>query len=349
MKDSPIPKDVRRTSIDSTISIEVTTPTLKTDEVFHLNSKDDIILPVTQRFISTLTLKGKYISTDSSLSGCGLGTPDSGISLKPNYDPLLALRASLAVKRIETHPPLPLVAPPPPPPEEKAPPPPPEGIENISSDEGDKQPLISPFPVFEEISGDESPVMVYSQLEIEEISSDEGRGSDMEISDVEADVIELNVGQSTKACHPLPPLPPIPPSFPPPPDFFSKFQLPDHTLSYNDTPTTVLSTQNGYSEDKDDIITLHTHSESILQTKFSPVKQWKVPTAITREERRGQNVLFCALEQLSKILLRDVEKKLVESSAYPVLDQLWDKREVSVCKIILNYGPVSSLSSLAVN
>ena len=85
---------------------------------------------------------------------------------------------------------------------------------------------------FEEISGDESPVMVYStQLEVEAISSDEddtdhvGGGEDMEISDedtIRDNIIELNVKQVTKDYHvPYPPmglpaLPPVPPSYPPP-------------------------------------------------------------------------------------------------------------------------------------
>ena len=36
------------------------------------------------------------------------------------------------------------------------------------------------------------------------------------------------------------------------------------------------------------------------------------------------------MEQLRLILLNDVHKKIVENSAYPVLDSHWEKREKEV-------------------
>lgn len=46
-----------------------------------------------------------------------------------------------------------------------------------------------------------------------------------------------------------------------------------------------------------------------------------------KTESISQDVLFKAMEQLRLILLNDVHKKIVESSAYPVLDAHWEKRE----------------------
>ena len=402
----PVTRDPRRESVDSTKAQEITTPTIKQDGgTPNFNSHDsetreeEKMSSLNQKFypFSSLTLKNTSTSSvgESPLNSCfspGLSTPssiDSGISLKPNFDPLLALRSSLgqslASKRQNAPPPLPPSVPPPPPPEEQIPPPPPakeEGIENISSDEEQKshtnstsstitQKIVSkdvlvspsvtlispPFNVvsnanfeleFEEISGDESPVMVYNTLlQVEEISSDEGHGSDMEISDEDANpdnLIEFNVAASNKTFYPTPPippppLPPVPPSFPPPlpppPNFFPEpsYQLSegysDHKSSaVESTPSLPTAYYNGYPQDSS-YYTLRS-PPAVNKTKFSPAKQWKVPTAFTREERRSQNVLFYALEQLLRILVRDVEKKLVESAAYPVLDEFWEKKDKEV-------------------
>ena len=200
---------------------------------------------------------------------------------------------------------------------------------------------------YEEISGDESPVMVYNTvLEVEEISSDEGHGSDMEISDEDTNpdnLIEFNVAASNKTFYPTPPippppLPPIPPSFPPPlpppPNFFPEpsYQLSegysDHKSSaVKPTPSLPTAYYNGYPQDSS-----YYSSSGVNKAKFSPAKQWKVPAAFTQEERRSQNVLFYALEQLLRILVRDVEKKLVESAAFPVLDEFWEKKDKEVQK-----------------
>ena len=42
------------------------------------------------------------------------------------------------------------------------------------------------------------------------------------------------------------------------------------------------------------------------------------------------------MEQLRLILLNDVHKKIVENSAYPVLDSHWEKREKEVVYILHN-------------
>ena len=196
----------------------------------------------------------------------------------------------------------------------------------------------------EEISGDESPVMVYStQLELEEISSDEEEGQqgsdDMDISDEDMSqnesLIEVNIQPTTKTypCYPTPPaipppLPPIPltyhhipPGYYPKPPYLPSDIYPPPSLHQHVYPTAM----NGYPEDN------YKYSfSSYPNTKFTPTKQWKVPSANNRKERQGQNVLYRALEQLSRILLKDLEKKLVESSAYPVLDGFWEKREDKV-------------------
>ena len=311
---------------------------------------------------SCLSLKATQSTSSSGESPIGsTSTPDSGISMRtPSYDPLLALRSlSLAAKRKEALPPLPPSAPP----DEQAPPPPPvkeEGIENISSDEDGVDPLpescknlgvathLTPPTTtvfeFEEISGDESPVMVYNQLEVEEISSDDEHNSDMDISDEDDThgntVIELNVttatSNTTDTFFPAPPMPPptvpppIPPAFAPPPGFFSQEYFSDNSRHMEASLYNGTNDEYAPPVNKDNELDYYMMSNSINASKFSPAKQWKVPLAVTRKERRGQNVLYCALEQLSKILLRDVEKKLVESSAFPVLDRFWERKEKEV-------------------
>ena len=49
-----------------------------------------------------------------------------------------------------------------------------------------------------------------------------------------------------------------------------------------------------------------------------------------KRESISQDVLYKAMEQLRLILLNDVHKKIVENSAYPVLDSHWEKREKEV-------------------
>ena len=196
---------------------------------------------------------------------------------------------------------------------------------------------------FEEISGDESPIMVYStKLEVEEISSDEEKEDkassdvDMEISDEDLtqdeNLIELNVKPISKSFHPfpsppmmLPPLPPIPMYPPPlpPPGFFPKppFPPPDIFPPLPPQPPILPPAINGFPENSFKSFPI---SE---KNHFTPSKQWRVPSAGSKRERQGQNVLYRVLEQLASILLRDYEKKVVESAAYPVLDRFWEKRE----------------------
>lgn len=364
--------------MDSVKSFEVTTPTIKTDDssIFnnHENSKDEgfqspsSVSAHSSHQVNATTIKTESISSvggsprssgcdHTTPSGCGQTTPDSGISIKYSFDPILALRVLLAKRRPplpplpplpkEKAPPPPSEAPPlpkekapppplevPPPPEEKAPPPPSEAPPppfeapptKASSDEDtEKTTESSLFPVFEEISCDEdSPIMINkNKLMVEDISSEEeeeeegegerGNGSvDMDISDSEQNsnqIIELNVSHQPSTFL-LPPLPSH--------DFFNYNRDERRPLNY-EGPKTPPTTN------RDEGVPAHSRTR---KNKFSPAKQWKVPSAVTREEKRGQDVLYCALEQLSKILLRDVEKKLVESSAFPVLDQVWDKRKV---------------------
>ena len=131
----PVTKDPRRESVDSAKAQEITTPTIKQDGgTLNFNSHDsetkeeEKMSSLNQKFypFSSLTLKNNSTSSvgESPLSSCfspGLSTPssiDSGISLKPNFDPLLALRSSLgqslASKRQNAPPPLPPSVPPPP-------------------------------------------------------------------------------------------------------------------------------------------------------------------------------------------------------------------------------------------
>jgi hypothetical protein len=63
-------------------------------------------------------------------------------------------------------------------------------------------------------------------------------------------------------------------------------------------------------------------SKSKMLKGFSPPKN--------KRESISQDVLCKAMEQLRLILLNDVHKKIVENSAYPVLDSHWEKREKGV-------------------
>ena len=214
---------------------------------------------------------------------------------------------------------------------------------------------------FEEISGDESPVMMYNvQLEVEEISSDEGAGlpdsnegaglpvnegagqtgsEDMEISDEDVsheNLIELNVQPTTGSKYHFPPNntpltppmilpPPIPPvpMYPPPippPGYYPKPPFPPSEI-FPPRPPAPTPTINGYKG------TPSYKSPSFERNHFSPRKQWRVPAANNHKERCGQNVLYRVLEQLGNILFRDYERKVIGSAAYPVLDRFWEKRE----------------------
>ena len=212
---------------------------------------------------------------------------------------------------------------------------------------------------FEEISGDESPVMMYNvQLEVEEISSDEGEGlpnkgaelpvnegagqtgsEDMEISDEDVsheNLIELNVQPTAGSKYhfppnntpltppmilppPIPPVPMYPPPIPPP-GYYPKPPYPPSDI-FPPQPPISTPTINGYRE------TPSYKSPYFEKNRFSPRKQWRVPTANNHKERCGQNVLYRVLEQLGNILFRDYERKVIGLAAYPVLDRFWEKRE----------------------
>ena len=271
------------------------------------------------------------------------------------------------------------------------------------------RPLSSTYELeVEEISGDESPVMVcFEPLKVETISDDDMDlgDEDMEMcsddENAQDSVIEVNVKTSSSQSnitsrpmvgphmphpplpplpqemrpnsgpHPLPPPPPIgyfppppppgttpfpphppPPHLPPlPPTSRADFEFvspphparPPHMMLHpppphepvrprpyhnsppprfiNDIPLPHLP--NGY-------IGRHPPSRSFSKSKmlkgFSPPKN--------KRESISQDVLCKAMEQLRLILLNDVHKKIVENSAYPVLDSHWEKREKEVIVIL---------------
>lgn len=245
----------------------------------------------------------------------------------------------------------------------------------------------SPRPAYEleveEISGDESPVMVYFEpLKVESISDDDaggeggagaivGGGDDMEISDNENEdnVIEVNVETGGNFIptagpmmgpHPmhLPPHPPaflpgfFPPMPPPPmggfPPFHHHHFSPHHMMPppgptqsppplperqrnrsrrYYDSPPGPFIKDHQVSRPPNGYIGSRWHS-SRSYSKSKVLRNFPIPKDKT--EAISQDVLFKAMEQLRLILLNDVHKKIVESSAYPVLDLYWEKREKEV-------------------
>ena len=269
----------------------------------------------------------------------------------------------------------------------------------------------SPCPVssayeleVEEISGDESPVMVcFEPLKVETISDDdmELSGDDMEVcsddENAQDNVIEVNVKTSQppmiptfaprghppglprppfppdmRPDHPPPPPPPLgffpphPPGapFPPPPhlhpppgppgrpdfEFISPPHhppLPPHMmlhpphepvrprLTYHNSPPSFINDvpisrlPNGY-------IGRHPPSRSFSKSKM--LKGFSSPK--NKREGISQDVLYKAMEQLRLILLNDVHKKIVENSAYPVLDSHWEKREKEVQCTCMCVGPL---------
>ena len=259
----------------------------------------------------------------------------------------------------------------------------------------------SPRPAYEleveEISGDESPVMVYFEpLKVESISDDddpvattagetagEAGGDDMDISDNENDqdnVIELNVKTAATRVYMggpgpmmgphLPPHMPHPhfhpgPFFPPhghplppfpihphhPPHFAPHMMLPPEARSpphphgrrrnYSrrryDSPSSSISKDSQVSRPPNGYIGSVSRFRSLTKSKV--LKNFPFPK--TKTEHVSQDVLFKAMEQLRLILLNDVHKKIVERSAYPVLDSHWEKREKEVSSEIVmmtSYG-----------
>ena len=266
-----------------------------------------------------------------------------------------------------------------------------------ASDDSSKIPSSGPYAVsspkpayeleVEEISGDESPVMVYFEpLKVESISDDDdvgGGGDDMEISDNENEqdnVIELNVKTAAvpvmdpRPPHPMPhpsypnmgipipgyfpshlphpmgAFPPIPPTHHPYPPGFSHHSMfppagrsssPAHSRRGRDDPrrhhdtsspgpfikdSQVSRPPNGYIDSS-------YHSRSYSKSKVLR----NFPSPKSKTESISQDVMFKAMEQLRLILLNDVHKKIVENSAYPLLDGYWKKKEeeVRVCCLSL--------------
>ena len=257
----------------------------------------------------------------------------------------------------------------------------------------------------EEISGDESPVMVYFEpLKVESISDDDGSGGggdgagggdDMEISDNETEqdnVIEVNV--KTARLYPMGPMmgphlpphmappPPLPPFLPPHPGFFppppphplegfppfpphhAHHHHPHHHHHHHhfshhhmmfppgpsrSPPPPSGGRRGGESRRHRDapspgpIIKDHVGSSRPpngyigSDSRFPPSRSFSkskvlrnFPSPKSKAESISQDVLFKAMEQLRLILLNDVHKKIVERSAYPMLDMYWTKREEEV-------------------
>lgn len=233
--------------------------------------------------------------------------------------------------------------------------------------------VVSPAGIeVEEISGDESPEMVYLysndksdakkeayKVKVEQLSSD-----DMEMSDEDDNVdtvIEVNPSSSVKPhlpapiprhlpymdCRPPPPpLPPpihpnhmfphpsgIPPSLPfkpppagppPPPPFFDHavppFHPPPHRLPppgfhpYGGSP--------------------YHHPPVFPLPKSSSHKKSSLSTKEFLEDMKRE-VMIHVCQQLRNVLLRDMRKTLVESSAFDSLDSFWDRREKMVREIFV--------------
>ena len=193
----------------------------------------------------------------------------------------------------------------------------------------------------EEISGDDSPIMVYKSdfepLQLESVSDVDSvaGGDDMEVcSDDETTQIELNVKPtSVSALNIVQPLlhhvvfPPclredhvyvssIPPSF-------AHLQLPSPSIHFI-PPLPSLSSelmQDSYEAP------LVCDLDSRHPTHKYPMRE---KTVLDTKQAISLEVLVKALEQLKAILLNDVQKKLVEASAFSALDGFWDK-EVSHC------------------
>ena len=210
----------------------------------------------------------------------------------------------------------------------------------------------------EEISGDESPVMVYNSP-FEAISDDdgdavagkttEGVGDDMEVcSDDEMAQIEVNVRptgphntpllnvpplpipmsqrtyHSTLSIHgyfppfPQPPLPFLPPPpCPPPLDMACQGMMPLPMRPPTGFPHQPIA--NGFVE------MARPHAG-----KSNRHSQGFFPSPRSKKEGICQEVLYRAMDQLKAILMNDVQRKLVECSAFSVLDNFWEKRELKV-------------------
>lgn len=194
----------------------------------------------------------------------------------------------------------------------------------------------------EEISGDDSPIMVYKgdfePLQLESISDGESvaGGDDMEVcSDDEAAQIELNVKPTGAFAlnitqpsmhHVL-----FPPCLREDNVYFSSLQLNSPSVHFI-PPLPSLSSETLQGEPPNTPDTLHL---SHLSSKLDKTVMKNTKEAISLE------VLVKALEQLKTILFNDVQKKLVEASAFSVLDVFWDKEvnvQAALCEAFIKYG-----------
>lgn len=251
--------------------------------------------------------------------------------------------------------------------------------------------VVSPPPTgleVEEISGDESPEMVYmypsdrtnSQTEsgtaketykvkVEQLSSD-----DMEMaSDEENTVIEVNPASATKsqlspvlpANHmlpymdyhlPLPPPPPPPlsqppnemfpphpaamppplPFKPPPPPYFDPNVPPFHPLPHHHHHHV------DHHHVGPKLPPFHPYDGGPYQP---PMYHHPPPKGSLRRssglggkellEDIKREVMMVVCQQLREVLLRDMRKKLVETSAFASLDSFWERREKIVRHLVL--------------
>ena len=183
-------------------------------------------------------------------------------------------------------------------------------------------------------------------------------------SDDEDNVIEVNVVPMVRKIlppppilpsHPLPPLPPRLPGFPPPrpPPFFPQQPLPPRGpaqfLSHRPPPQifpphprppppppTILPGFKSPPAPRPPFI----HPPNGFMDNFVPsprllpssrsagkIKRNLVPPPKDKRDSIGRDVMYKALEQLRKILMNDVQKKLVERYAYRALENFWEKME----------------------
>ena len=230
-----------------------------------------------------------------------------------------------------------------------------DGSNVISSPSGG---LTSNYEIeVEEISGDESPVMVYFEpLEVECISDDdEIGGDDMEVcsDDESSNVIEVNVKASIfPAQEPL--LPPPRMIFPHPGFFLDPFRPhlpflppPSHRHHPHIPPGGMIGPHFPSPPPPRPFLEDHipqANGYSRRRTNFAPSRLLSkaklfrnLPSPRNKKDGISQDVLFKALDQLRMIVLNDVQKKIVESSAYPVLDSHWEKRqkEVGTCTVAM--------------
>lgn len=197
----------------------------------------------------------------------------------------------------------------------------------------------------EEISGDESPVMVFFEpLQVESVSDDDvAGGDDMEVcsDDEGSNVIEVHVRASTRMYPSDSMLPPPPPAMmyhpphgyflppPPPPPFMPHRHHPHINLPgppFDSPPHCRPFLEDHFSHLPNGYVRRHRDFRPSRNISRSKVLR-SLPSPKTRKEGISQDVLFKALEQLRMIVLNDVQKKIVESSAYPVLDSHWEKRQ----------------------